>query len=374
MSKLVIVHFSPIEWYPPLQNLIRVIEKEDFPDEVIVLSTWGRTKIPPFVVNKESKVSILRLGKSDQSMHPWVRYWYYFCFFFTSGFLLLWYLPRKILYYETISSFPVFIYKRVVNRRAKIFIHYHEYTSLDEYKSGMLLTKFFHRLEMWLYSKAAWISHTNEYRMGFFEKDIAPIKIEKKFILPNYPPCSWQMESRSIHNPLRIVYVGALSLSTMYTKEFVEWVKRQGSLVKWDIYCYNYDQDVETYFQRLPAANIKLYPGVSYDELPSVLSHYDVGVILYKGHIPNYIYNAPNKLFEYLACGLDAWFPNVMTVSRNYVTTEVFPKVVALDFDSLDNLDPIRLVDRTLLSLQTKGYFCENALRPLMRELTEISD
>jgi hypothetical protein len=37
---------------------------------------------------------------------------------------------------------------------------------------------------------------------------------------------------------------------------------------------------------------------------------------LYKGHIPNYIYNVPNKVYEYLACGLQVWY------SKDLLTTE----------------------------------------------------
>lgn len=50
--------------------------------------------------------------------------------------------------------------------------------------------------------------------------------------------------------------------------------------------------------------------GINYSDLPGVIRAYDVGVILYNGHIANYVFNAPNKLFEYLACGLDVWSPS----------------------------------------------------------------
>ena len=49
---------------------------------------------------------------------------------------------------------------------------------------------------------------------------------------------------------------------------------------------------------------------INYDNLPTTLNKYQVGVILYKGHIPNYVYNAPNKLFEYLAAFLMFGIPN----------------------------------------------------------------
>lgn len=55
---------------------------------------------------------------------------------------------------------------------------------------------------------------------------------------------------------------------------------------------------------------------IDYYELPKELIKYDIGLVLYKGHIPNYIYNVPNKVYEYLACGLQVWY------SKDLLTTD----------------------------------------------------
>lgn len=365
MGKLVIIHFSPIEFYPPVQNLVRVLETSNLPDHIMLLSTKGNVGISQFTP-RASKVRIFRLSKSDHRAPAGQRYWHYLCFFLASTFILLWHRPKKVFYFETISAFPAFFYKKFANPRAQLFIHYHEYTSPREYLSGMLLVRFFHYLEKKIYSKAVWISHTNEYRMKLFESDIAPIGIKAKYILPNYPPRSWKHSPHSINSPLRIVYVGALSLKTMYTKQFAEWVVAQDELVTWDIYCYNYDEEVANFIRNLGATNILVHQGIPYENLPEVICQFDVGVILYNGHIPNYIYNAPNKLFEYLACGLDVWFPKLMETSLDFVRTDTFPKVIALDFDTLNQVEPLRLVDRSSLSFTAINYFCEDALDPLL--------
>jgi hypothetical protein len=100
-----------------------------------------------------------------------------------------------------------------------------------------------------------------------------------------------------------------------------------------------------------------------------VLSDYDVGVILYKGHIPNYIYNAPNKLFEYLACGLDVWFPHVMKSCFKYVTSHTYPKILPVDFSNFNLLDLEKTIDRNDLEFKQPQYYCETALYPLAKQL-----
>ena len=39
---------------------------------------------------------------------------------------------------------------------------------------------------------------------------------------------------------------------------------------------------------------------IEYNQIPLVITKYDVGIIIYKGISKNVIYCAPNKLFEYL--------------------------------------------------------------------------
>ena len=46
------------------------------------------------------------------------------------------------------------------------------------------------------------------------------------------------------------------------------------------------------------------------------MADYHIGLTLYNGHIPNFVYNVPNKVFEYLACGLDVWY------SKDLISTQ----------------------------------------------------
>src|SRR5690606_14618250 len=130
-------------------------------------------------------------------------------------------------------------------RRSDVFVHYHEYTSKEEYEKGMITTRYFHRLEKKLYAEVEWLSHTNDVRMQLFLEDNALIQISATHILPNYPPLSWNTtrENQKI-SPLKIVYVGSLGMRSMFIKEFASWLVRQEGEVVWDIYSIGGDEDV----------------------------------------------------------------------------------------------------------------------------------
>jgi hypothetical protein len=72
---------------------------------------------------------------------------------------------------------------------------------------------------------------------------------------------------------------------------------------------------------------------IDYYELPKELVKYDIGLVLYKGHIPNYVYNVPNKVYEYLACGLRVLTSNQLTSTVKLKHN----KIKAVDFNNLHN-------------------------------------
>ncbi len=367
MGSLGIIHFAPLELYPPIQNLLNEIAKRNPKAKVFVLTT--RTKVNELSRFEltDGKITIVRLGSTLQGRPALVRLIGYVYFYLLSFIYLVARFPDRVLYFETLSSFPAYLYKRFIRRRAKVFIHYHEYTSPEEYQLGMALSRYFHGLEMWLIPKAEWVSHTNEFRMGLFRNSLIPLRGFNEFILPNYPPRSWFQEGkRNRQLPLKIVYVGSLSLSTLYLREFAEWVLEQNGDVIWHIYSYNFTEDARNYLLKLKPEWISMNDGLDYRKLPAVLKDYDVGVVLYKGHIANYIFNAPNKLFEYLACGLDVWFPTIMTGSLPYRTTNVYPGIYSFDFSTLKDLTLADVTNRDHYPANNSHYYCEDALKPLM--------
>lgn len=364
-----IIHFGPAEWYPPLQNMLNVLAGESYFDQVTVLTTQGRSNLPLYVP-PAGNIVMKRLGTSG-SKNTLLRFINYFWFYSGCLFWLLIKSPGQILYFETLSSWPAYLYKQFIAKSTRMFIHYHEYTTPEEYRTAMKLVNYFHKLELRLYPKAIWLSHTNADRMRFFLQDIAPVKIKHPHILPNYPPQSWLAPVRPVHLPLKIVYVGALSLDTMFTKEFAQWVKNQNGQAVWDIYSYNRSPDVAGYFNELDAPTIFLKEGLPYEKLSSVLAQYDVGVILYKGVITNHIYSIPNKLYEYHTCGLDVWFPKTLLSSRLLEDSTALPKIVSIDFENLAENNLVNLCQRQGLKIRQDHYFCEEVLQPLIHKLTE---
>jgi hypothetical protein len=369
VNKLAIIHFAPIEFYPPIQNLLNELERSCKEPVILITSSPTKGNLSIFKLTSR-KIRFFRFGISGAKLKSYIRYWNYLLFYSACLVKLIRFKPKCVVYFETISSLPAYLYKRFFNANCQVLIHYHEYTTPLEYQDGMLLTRYFHQFEKWLYPRACWVSHTNELRMEQFKRDIFPVYIKNVQIMPNYPPKRWKVNPKqSLSRPLKVVYVGALSLTTMYTKAFANWVVSQQGMVEWDIYSYNLTTDAKEFFVKLNNPHIKLRPGVDYDKIPAILKDYDIGIVIYNGHIANYIYNAPNKLFEYLACGLDVWFPHIMIGSLEFVSKKNFPKILSIDFGNLENFDLVNAIKRDGDMIEY-SFYCEDALRPMINKLT----
>ena len=368
MTKLSVVHFHELENYPPTVNFLRFISGKYHESISVEVLTIAGT-LSPLSFNKN--VKIFRLARWRSTMTRFARAWVYLKFNFLAIYRLFRFAPDAILYYETLSSGPVWLYTKIFRKKTRVFIHYHEYVSTVEYQTGMKLSKWLHQKERHMYPLVNWISHTNSDRLKLFLADVHPAVSSETHVIPNYPPVSWRREiKREKRDKLRFVYVGALNLTTLYFKEMAEFVSRYSSNCEWDIYSFQPAAEVKSYISSLGTANIHVKPGVPYDSLPAVLRHYDVGLILYKGHIPNYVYNAPNKLFEYHVCGLDVWFPTVMLGSLPFATRDTYPKIIAVDFEHLERIDLFSMTNRSGLTSKQYEFECETVFEPLAQKLT----
>ncbi len=371
MRRLAILHFNAIELYPPVLNWLNFLAENggrEIEVRVITMSNVSAVNFTP----RADNIKIIRSGvMGKKGIRAWLNYLSYYA---RALLYLVKWRPDTVLYYETLSALPAVIYKKYLRPDSNLFIHYHEYVTPVEYEEGMRLGRWIHGLEKKLYKKAKWISQTNEDRVALFRSDINSDHPLPLFTLPNYPPCSWLSSSRqktALNDPIRIVYVGALSLETMYTREMAEWVISQSGKVLWDIYSDNITPDAQAFLQSFHGQLIRFNKGVNYFSLPEVLGQYDIGIILYKGHIPNYIYNAPNKLFEYMACGLDVWFPDVMKGCLGYFSPGSSPKIIALDFGQLGGLDLEAVLDRDGLQQASSVYCAENVLPSLLNYMKQ---
>jgi len=331
-----IVHFQPPEKYPPVVNLCRYMASQKQPDcELHLLTTHpGRGKL----LTPLDGVQVHRLG-TWKPRSRWQRLIFYYLFNLRSFWLLLRRRPRHVLYFETLSAFGPWLYKKWINREARLYIHYHEYTSPEEYRNGMALNKWLHKKEKQLYPLADWVSHTNADRLEMFLKDNEGIKFSNPTLMPNYPPASWSERSWSVkkneEQQIGFVYVGALSLQTMYTRHMAQFVAANAGKCYWHIFSDNHDKDALEFLQQLNAPNIEFRGSIPYDKLPEVLPAYDIGVIMYDGSTLNYRYNAPNKFFEYVNCGLNVWFAQDMLGLQSYINKEGRPWVHSVDFNNM---------------------------------------
>lgn len=374
MKKIAILHFSPIEKYPPITNLLDFLEQQAPQNrEYRVFTTAMPGTRGSSWQSRGARIRIERIGSIANGAGNFARYLTYLRFNLLALWRLLTWRPDLVLYYETLSAWPALWFKKTTGRSKPLFVHYHEYISPTEYQEGMVLNRFFHRMEQKMYPAFDWISHTNTDRMQLFRRDNPNIPDQRCFLLPNYPSAAWKngpLPQRS--GSKRFVYVGALSMGNMYTAEFAAWVSHQQGRVSWDIYSSNNTAEAEAFIASLETDHVRFKGAVPYEDLPVVLREYDTGVVLYKGTIPNYVYNIPNKLYEYFACGLDVWFPTEMTSCLSMVTQNVYPVIKAVDFQRLDQLGSSDLDERKDLMYSPSTCYYETIL-PLILEQFEKS-
>jgi hypothetical protein len=359
--RLAILHFLPIECYPPIQNFLHIVAR--YNSDVRCFTTNGNIYSKINIAN----CKILRFGNSHSKL-----YLSYVLFYIWGLIKLIIFRPKNVLYCETISSLPALIYKKI-NPKARLFIHYHEYSTIEEYQSGALVSRLLHNLEKKNYSVAHVISQTNEERMLRFCKDNNIVRDNRFLVIPNYPPRSWRsvvMQDKKEILPCKMIYVGyTLHNETMFVDEIFDFVKQHKEFT---LDCY-LGVIIDDLSEKIKDAGnrIIIHPAIPNEELPNILPKYSIGLMLYRGHIPNYVYCASNKLFEYLSADLDVWFPKEMKGSYPYITNGTYPKVVKLDFENLDKIDIQDLISREKLEYMPTNYFAEDAFEELINRIKE---
>lgn len=340
MKKVAIIHFSPLEMYPPVMNIARILECCGF--ELRIHSTINHSPGREFRCGK----SLIHRSANPAMSVGWKRLGSYGLFQVSTLWRLLKQRPEAIVYVEPSSAFPVYLYS-LLRPGAKIFIHHHEYHSPDQFfRPGMRLIRLFHALERRrLFGRAGWISHTNAKRMEMFVADCPMVPQSARRLLPNYPPAAWRkgknMAWAATSQPFRFVYAGSLSLKDTFVGEFVAWLLGQPKgTVQFDVYAYNLDTETRRFLEGVQGEVIRFFSkGVDYSELPQVLRQYHAGVILYRAESLNYRYNETNKLFEYLICGLDVWYSNRMEGVKPHARENAYPRVIECDFEKMAGRD-----------------------------------
>ena len=377
VNRLAVVHWFPLELYPPATNLLTYFASQSCWDVMAITCADDRGQ-PEFQCPGAAIHRWMFPGRSYNRLRRWVAYFGFPVFALLK---LIWHRPKVLLYIEPHSAFPAFVYC-LLARRCRLFIHYHEYRDPKEYlQAGMRLVRFYNWIEKrLLYRRAEWISHTNDDRRRMFQGDHPDIDAAKLRILPNYPPVNWtNFETLAWQagatRPLKLVYVGSLSVRDTFIKELVEWVKTDlTQLCELDVYSFNHSPEIKELFTAIECNRIRFHShGVRYDQLPALLCKFHVGLILYKANTRNYVYNASNKLFEYLAVGLDVWYPKQMLGVKPYARQDKAPRVWELDFADLGSIDPSLLNDRNGIPSEPVRLNCESVLRDLDTSMMQSS-
>lgn len=376
-KKIFLIHFHPLEQYPPIMNMIDYLSRLPDSQVIVVSNKATKSRMLKVYENHSSNVKIYR--PSADSAHSMVRYVNYIIFYCCSLFFILKHKPSFVFYFETLSSWPALMYKKLKKSSVFLMAHYHEYTSTEEYNTRMFLSKWMHGMELKMYPSFSWISQTNPVRMEKFKADnkLEQLSSAVFHTLPNYPPQSWGTgnvkHSSGGEWPKRMVYVGSLGYKNMYLKEVVDWLANHQQEFTLDIYAYNINEEARSFLKNNPQSNIQYRGGCDYAALPGLLKNYDIGLVIYKPFSENTIHAVSNKVFEYLACGLDVWFSKDMTFTMQYVKEDSWPKIISVDFTQLDQFDYKSAVNRDGLSFKEGNYFSENVYREVAEFISTAS-
>ena len=371
--RLTVIHWLPLEQFPPARNLLEYFAADSRFQVVAGTSIRTGEQQPVELHAVTIRRAVFPAARNSRLKRLWqfaALVWLLLLTLFTSR-------PDAVLYIEPHSALPVAIYL-LFNRSARLLIHYHEYRELSHYRDrGNAIARLGHWLECrFLYRRTEWISHTNQDRIRMFLEDHPWLPPGLLRAMPNYPPKSWltalQVVKPAPSGPLRLVYVGALSLHDTFIRPLVEWVVRAGpERVQLDLYAGNLDRAAKEFIEHMTSPAVRFFPeGLPYLRLPPVLATYDVGLILYRGNTRNYKYNAPNKLFEYLLCGLDVWYPRQMPGIRPVAAELRQQRVLELDFEQPEMLDQ-QLAAPRRSGVREWDQTCAAALQPMRDRLLQ---
>ncbi len=371
-KKLFLIHYHPLEQYPPAMNMIDFFSNET-EIKLKVFSTKPALfrNLQLYASKGSASVDILR--PISQHKNKYKRYFGYLIFHLVGLFRLIAFRPNTIMYIDTLSSWPALFYKKIINKKVKLIVHYHEYTTPEDYRNIMILNYKMHEMEKRMYPVFHWISHTNPERMKFFRNDILmqDVKYDHLFhTMPNYPKPNWIVNENNKpkieSGKVRLVYVGSLGMKNMYLQELLDWINSKNGKYSIDIYAHNIDNETRATLQKLNNDDIRYCGGCDYHTLPSILPLYDIGVVIYKPFSTNTIHAVSNKVFEYLAFGLDVWFSSDMTYTFKYIRTDCYPKIIPVNFNDLDNFDDYAALNREGLSFACSPYHYDIIYKELL--------
>jgi hypothetical protein len=370
--KIAYVHPLPLEYYPPARNTLDVFSRQIGWE----VRAWSSDNLRRLPVWSPGNFSVIRHRHGQPGESLAARTAGYAAWHLRTAIDLARWRPQVVMSVEPHANLAVWSYYSMMRGDAALFIHHHEYYSEEDYfREGMRLLRAGRRIERdSLLERAVWVSQTNAARLDLFRQSHPKLLPGAGRILPNYPPAQWTVgarnEAASDSNLTRLVYVGAASFEDTFIREAAEWVRRHPDVLSLHVTGDNVAADVWEWLESLDAANITTdRKGVDYRLLPSLLSRFDAGLVLYKGNTLNFVHNVPNKATEYLACGLETWYPAEMEGMRAFHESHDDLPMRQLDFRALPS-EPPRARRRPVTSFELT---CESALEPLIAEINRVA-
>ncbi len=367
-KKITIIHFSPLELYPPIMNLLDYLASYDKQIDVSVLSTEPNSSLNRY---ENSNIKIKRFQPIIPTDHKLIKLGRYITFYVLTFFRLFGYKPESILYFETLSALPAIWFNRI-KKDINIMVHYHEIVTIEELNDGRALNKFINNIERKHYTKYKWISQTNEARLTIFAKQYG-LKKDSSFFhtLPNYPPQSWlkqRHKQREKDGKIKLLHIGSISKKGMYLEELLDQFGSHPNYTL-DFYSHKFTDEVKTAIQLHD--NCTIHGAINYHEIPRLKGRYDVGLVLYKALSINVKYCAPNKIFEYLALDLDVWCSDKLITAKQHERTDCYPKMLMFNFEKLAEFDWQAALNREGLEYVPSPYVCEQVYEKLIEELSK---
>jgi hypothetical protein len=366
--KIAYVHILPIEYYPPAINTLKLIAAQGWN-----VRAWTSTNERHLQAWQSDNPQIVRHAYATPDERGYQRLLTYLRWHITAARQLSKWQPDVLISVEPHSAIAVWLYYRLFRGRARLFIHHHEYYAPEDYHApGMRLARLGALLERrYLFRRAEWISQTNGDRLGLLagSLNLNPRTIR---VLPNFPPSEWAhrafRKDRTSTRPRKLIYLGSASLEDTFIGELAAWVANHPDEVSLSVVGNNISHDVWTALSALHVPNISLNNnGWDYDTLPEKLKEFDVGVVLYKGNTQNFIFNVPNKAIEYLAAGLEVWYPPQMRSMQGLQSG--FPELPMTEID-FENIPKTIDEHRGIVPEEIRRHFtAESALQPLIDQI-----
>jgi hypothetical protein len=330
-KRAVVLHYNPITLYPPALAGVRFLEKLGY--EVRIVTTKERSDC-----NSQRLSVLARIFR-----------------FNLSGLLsLIRDRTDLVVVYEHLSVLPVSV-KWALSHSFRLWIHFHEYTSPRERLAGGMYSRFCWSETIRMIGKSDVYTHTNEWRLQQFGRDwltFDGLGAHRGGVIPNTPSKDWlnlcptrEVERGYVSHPVRMVYHGSVHPDTSFILFIYNALKFFPGELKLDIF----SRDLPVSGNNL---DVSWHKAVPHQDLPNLLVGYDVGLIIYNGHIENYEHNIPNKFWEYLACGLPVLVPD--NLNTDLIPANLRGNFVAFNFREGSHAEFVQLICRLATGARPK--------------------